>query len=298
VLRVLRCRDRNVPILVGDGADPASVVTALARRVVAGTVTIEWRDARVVALDAPSVGASTRDLDEFTRRLQLILSELRADKEVILFLSEFDPRMAAVGAVAMLGLGQLVVAAAARQFRCVGGLTPSLYRRRVKRHGPLPAPFRPILVRPLSVDDTLQILHGLRVQYSHQHSVSYTDEAMRAAVELSQAQIPNCRLPDTALQVLDLAGSTAQWGNAPLPPNLDPITARIVELQRAKVEAIANQQFEQAAKFRDEAAKLAQGKSELVREWQARTGEWTGVVDVADIAEAVRLLAQFEPRVE
>jgi ATP-dependent Clp protease ATP-binding subunit ClpC len=287
VLMVLGCLTQNNPVLVGEpGVGKAAVVRKLAQRIASQ----EWPDTvrgrRVVAIDLDST--LTADQRVFKSAIQSIVGEMRRAGNVLLYIVDLyalvgADRWRAGGATAMLRS-----ALAQGQFQCIVTATPREYEAYVAGDGFLTHFFQPVRIEPPSREEALEILRGLRPSYERHHGVVVTDDALEAAVELSERHLTDRCLPGKALQVLDQAGALAGLAAPSPPPELQQLAKQMEELNQKKEEAIAEQDFETGASFRDQIEKVKRQRAAVMREGQESRGKIIGRVDKETVAEAVR----------
>jgi ATP-dependent Clp protease ATP-binding subunit ClpC len=294
VMAALCCRTGNVPLLVGHGSGPASVVAGLARRLVGGRVPDEFAGARVVALDDVKLAVGCKDRSQFADRLLALATELQIAKNVILYLWDMSPALALDRLAEPGPWRQLALAAADRQFACVGAVTPERFRRLAAEGGPLPAAFLPIRVAPATREAALETVRSLQNRYADHHRVRYAEAALAAAVERA-GRLPGVWLPDAALRLLDLAGAQARLRSAAEAPDVRPIEAEIEALNAAKEAAVAEQDFARAASLRDQADQLKKRKDALLRESRERKAQAAVEVGPDDVAAAARRVEAAAP---
>jgi ATP-dependent Clp protease ATP-binding subunit ClpC len=216
------------------------------------------------------------------------MNEVRRAKNTILFIDELHTLVGAGGAEGAIDASNVLKPALARgEIQCIGATTLDEYRKYIEKDSALARRFQEILIDPTSPEDTVKILRGLRDRYEEHHRVQITDDAVQAAVELSDRYITGRCLPDKAIDVIDEAGARVRLKSMSKPPNLKEIDEEVEALNRQKEEAVANQDFEQAARLRDQADKLKKKKQQITKEWREKSRENGGVVDEDVIAEVV-----------
>jgi ATP-dependent Clp protease ATP-binding subunit ClpC len=216
------------------------------------------------------------------------MNEVRRAKNTILFIDELHTLVGAGGAEGAIDASNVLKPALARgEIQCIGATTLDEYRKYIEKDSALARRFQEILIDPTSPDDTVKILRGLRDRYEEHHRVQITDDAIQSAVELSDRYITGRCLPDKAIDVIDEAGARVRLKSMSKPPNLKEIDEEVEALNRQKEEAVANQDFEQAARLRDQADKLKKKKQQITKEWREKSRENGGVVDEDVIAEVV-----------
>ena len=289
VIQILSRRKKNNPVLIGEpGVGKTAIVEGLAQRITDGQVPATLRGKELVTLDLASVVAGTKYRGQFEERLKQIMAEIRENEDVILFIDELHTIVGAGGAEGAIDASNMLKPALARgEIQCIGATTMDEYRKFIEKDGALDRRFQTVIVNPPSEEETVEILFGLRDRYEAHHRVKFQDEAIRAAVWLSNRYISGRALPDKAIDVIDEAGSRARLSLAVVPPDLQELESRIQEVVREKEAAIQAQEFEKAAGFRDQEKELKRRLAELKKSWQVEAGEATAVVDVRMICRVI-----------
>src|SRR4051812_36747840 len=287
-VEVLSRRRKNNPVLIGEaGVGKTAIVEGIAAQIVEGDVPETLRDRRLVEIDLTGLVAGTRYRGDFEERLKKVIDEIREHSdEVIVFIDELHTVVGAGASEGSSGAGNMLKPALARgELHIIGAPTLEEYRRNIEKDAALERRFQPILVAEPSVEDTVQILCGLRDRYEAHHQVRFTDEAVVGAVELSDRYITDRHLPDKAIDLIDQAGARVRRRVKTPPTDLRGLEQEVERLQREKDQAVAAEQYERASDLRDQVAEAQQ------RLQQARDGggEGAGVpeVGVEDIAEVV-----------
>jgi len=285
-IEVLSRRGKNNPVLIGEaGVGKTAIVEGIAQRIADDEVPRMLSGKRVVQLELSGVVAGTRYRGDFEERLKKIIDEIREHgDELIIFIDELHTLVGAGGsAEGGMDAGNMVKPALARgELHVVGATTLDEYRKNIEKDAALARRFQPILVPEPTIEDTLAILHGLRDRYEAHHQVRYTDEALAAAVELSDRYITDRFLPDKAIDLIDQAGARVRLRTRTPGVDLRDLERRIEELQRDKDQAISSEQYEQASRLRDEIEETRR-QIEQRREGESAVPE----VVVNDIAEVV-----------
>ncbi|MCZ6572823.1 MAG: ATP-dependent Clp protease ATP-binding subunit, partial [Planctomycetota bacterium] len=256
--------------------------------VVSGEVPEVLRNKRLVVLDLAMMVAGTKYRGQFEERIKAVMTEVRRSKNVILFIDELHTLVGAGGAEGAIDASNVLKPALSRgELQCIGATTLDEYRKYIEKDGALERRFQQILVDPPSKEEALAILLGLRDKYEAHHRVSYTDDALGEAVELSTRYITGRYLPDKAIDVMDEAGARIRLRAMTHPPNLKELEAEIGRLDKEKEEAVAGQDFERAARLRDQVCKLRKKKEQALKEWRETSREEDGVVDMDVIQETV-----------
>ena len=289
VIQVLSRRTKNNPVLLGEaGVGKTAIVEGLAQSVITGDVPEVLRGRRIVVLDLAMMVAGTKYRGQFEERIKAVMTEVRRSRNVILFIDELHTLVGAGGAEGAIDASNVLKPALSRgEVQCIGATTLDEYRKYIEKDGALERRFQTVMVNPPTRDEAYEILRGLREKYEAHHRIKYTDDALRASVELSSRYINGRFLPDKAIDVMDEAGARLRLRSMTQPPDLKEMEAEIVRLEREKDEAVAAQDFERAAKLRDEAQKVRRRKDQLLREWREETQSVTGVADEEVIRETV-----------
>src|SRR5271165_5051824 len=289
VIQILSRRQKNNPVLLGEaGVGKTAIVEGLAQLVIDSNVPELLRDRRIVVLDLAMMVAGTKYRGQFEERIKAVMNEVRRAKNTILFIDELHTLVGAGGAEGAIDASNVLKPALARgEVQCIGATTLDEYRKYIEKDGALERRFQTIVVEPPSKTEALEILRGLRDRYEAHHRVQITDDALEAAVELSDRYITGRCLPDKAIDVVDESGARVRLKAMTRPPDLKELDEQIERLNQDKEEAVANQDFERAAALRDQADKLKKKKETITREWRERSKEVDGTVDEEVIAEVV-----------
>ncbi len=289
VIQVLSRRKKNNPILIGEpGVGKTAIAEGLAQRIVENRVPEILKDRRICTLDLASVVAGTKYRGQFEERLKSIINEIRQSDDVIIFIDEIHTIVGAGGAEGAIDASNMLKPALARgELQCIGATTLDEYRKHIEKDGALERRFQPIMVNPPTEDETTQIILGLRDKYEAHHRVKISDDAVRAAVYLSERYIHDRFLPDKAIDVIDEAGSRARLAVVTAPSELQDLENEIEEIAREKESAIQAQEFEKAARFRDREKELRRRLDEMRRTWQETKQVQETTVDARDIATVV-----------
>lgn len=289
VIQILSRRTKNNPVLIGEpGVGKTAIAEGLAQRIVENKVPEILTGKRVITLDLSAVIAGSKYRGEFEERLKKIMDEIKANGNVILFIDELHTLIGAGAAEGAIDAANILKPALARgELQCVGATTLDEYRKYVERDAALERRFQPINVGEPTVEEAILILKGLRDRYEAHHRVKITDEAIKAAVTLSDRYISDRFLPDKAIDLVDEAASRVRLQSFTAPPDLKDLEAKMESLRKEKEAAVLSQEFEKAAQFRDQEHKIKQRLEELKGEWENQRGLEKSVVSEEDIAHIV-----------
>jgi len=289
VIQILSRRTKNNPVLIGDpGVGKTAVVEGLAQRIVTGNVPEILLEKRLVTLDLASLVAGTKYRGEFEERLQKVVEEIIQEKDIIIFIDELHTIIGAGAAEGAIDAANILKPALARgELQCIGATTLDEYRKHIERDSALERRFQPITVEEPSLEETVQILMGLRDKYEAHHRVRITDDALIAAARLSDRYINDRFLPDKAIDLMDEAGSRVRLHALTTPQDVKDLEERIEETRKEKEAAVNNQEFEKAAQLRDEESKFKQELDDKRISWQQQKGGKELEVTAEDIAQIV-----------
>lgn len=289
VIQILCRRTKNNPVLIGEaGVGKTAIVEGLAQEIASGIVPEILLDKKVVTLDLALMVAGTKYRGQFEERIKAVMDEIRRAKNIILFIDELHTIVGAGAAEGAMDASNIVKPALSRgELQCVGATTLGEYRKYIEKDGALDRRFQAVKIEAPSVDETIQILKGIRANYEEHHKVQYTDEALEMAAKQSDRYITARYLPDKAIDVLDEAGSSVRIAALKRPPEVEAIEKEIEKVSAKKEEAISKQSFELAAKIRDKEKKLQVAKDELIQKWRASREEAKVIVDVEDILKVI-----------
>ena len=288
-MQILARRTKNNPVLLGEaGVGKTAIVEGFAQRVVEGAVPELLMDKRIVVLDLAMMVAGTKYRGQFEERIKAVMNEVRRAKNTILFIDELHTLVGAGGAEGAIDASNVLKPALSRgEIQCIGATTLDEYRKYIEKDTALDRRFQIVMIEPSSVEETVQILKGLRDRYEKHHHVQITDDAIESAVELSGRYITGRCLPDKAIDVIDEAGARIHLKSMTRPPDLKEIDQEVEQLNHEKEEAVANQDFEKAAALRDKADKLKEKKEQITDQWREKSRQTDGMVDEEVIAEVV-----------
>ncbi len=289
VLEILCRRTKNNPCFIGDpGVGKTAIVEGLAQKIVEGNIPEILKNKRVVTLDMSSLLAGSKYRGEFEERLKKVMDEIRKAKDIILFIDEVHTIIGAGGAEGAIDASNILKPALARgEIQCVGATTIDEYRKYIEKDAALERRFQPVMVGEPTKEEALQILKGVRDKYEAHHGVKITDEALEAAVSLSDRYITDRYLPDKAIDLIDEAASKVRIENLTAPPDLKALEEEIEKMTKEKEDAINLQDFEKAADLRDQEKDLKNKLESSKMNWRSETNSNIKVVGEKEIASVV-----------
>ncbi|WP_126992985.1 ATP-dependent Clp protease ATP-binding subunit [Thermosipho globiformans] len=289
VMQVLVRRKKNNPVLIGDpGVGKSAIVEGLAQKIVNGEVPEPLKGKTIFSLDVASLVAGTKYRGEFEKRMKKLLQVLKNQKDIILFIDEIHMIVGAGSAEGAVDAANILKPALARgEIKCIGATTPDEYRKFIEKDAALERRFQKIYVQEPTPEMTIRILQGLKPKYEKHHKVKYTDEALEAAVYLSQRYISDHFLPDKAIDVIDEAGARARLKAFVMPKELLSFKEKIEDIKLKKEIAAANQEYEKAAKLKEEENELKEEFNIRYTEWKKNVETSVVVVGVEEIEEVV-----------
>jgi len=291
VIEVLSRRTKNNPVLIGEpGVGKTAIAEGLAQQIVNNEIPETLRDKRVMVLDMGTVVAGTKYRGEFEDRLKKVMDEIRQAGNVILFIDELHTLIGAGGAEGAIDASNILKPSLARgELQCIGATTLDEYRKYIEKDAALERRFQPIQVNEPTVEESIEIIKGLRDRYEAHHRVKITDEAIVAAAKMSDRYISDRFLPDKAIDLIDEAGSKVRLRSYTTPPDLKELEARLEAARSEKNEAVQSQEFEKAASLRDAEQKLKDELDQTKKEWKEKQGKEESEVTVEDIAKVVSM---------
>ena len=272
VTQILSRRKKNNPVLIGEpGVGKTAIAEGLAQRTVVGKVPQILEDKRIVTLDMASLVAGTKYRGQFEERLKAVMNEILNSKDVIIFIDELHTIVGAGGAEGSLDASNIFKPALSRgELQCIGATTLNEYRKYIEKDGALDRRFQTVMIDPPSTADTIEILKGLRSRYEEHHKVTITDEAILAAVHLSDRYISGKFQPDKAIDIVDETGSRAHLSAYTKPDTFAQLEDEIAKLSAQKEAAVKSQEFERAAQLRDNIKFKKEEHEKLKQEWEEK----------------------------
>ncbi len=289
IIQILSRRKKNNPCLIGEpGVGKTAIVEGLAQAIVQKKIPEILEDKRVVTLDMASIVAGTKYRGQFEERLKALMVELQKNRDVIIFIDELHTIVGAGGSEGSLDASNIFKPALARgDLQCIGATTLDEYRKFIEKDGALERRFQTILVDPPSVTETLQIMKGLRPKYENHHKVTYTDDALESAVQLSERYMSDRALPDKAIDILDEAGARVRLTSLEIPPEMRAKETDLDVIIKNKEGAVENQDYEKAAKLRDEQDTLKAEIAEMKVKWREDRKQELLIVNQDHIREVI-----------
>ncbi len=289
VIQVLCRRSKNNPVLLGEaGVGKTAIVEGLATQILNKDVPEILNGKRIVALDLAMMVAGTKYRGQFEERIKAVMSEVRRAKNVILFIDELHTLVGAGGAEGAIDAANVLKPSLSRgEIQCIGATTMDEYRKYIEKDGALERRFQTIIVNPPNSEETVAILHGLRDRYESHHKVTFTEEALEKAVELSGRYITGRVQPDKAIDVIDEAGARIRLKTMARPLDLTDMQANIEQAQADKDQAVRDADYERAAELRDKIDHLRKEMDDREHAWREEAAEAGGTVDEEVVAEVV-----------
>jgi ATP-dependent Clp protease ATP-binding subunit ClpC len=289
-LILILCRRRkNNPVLIGEaGVGKTAIVEGLAQRIVKGEVPDNLRKKKLITLDLALMIAGTKYRGQFEERIKAVMDEIKKHGNILLFIDELHTIVGAGAAEGAIDASNILKPALSRgELQCIGATTLDEYRKHIEKDAALERRFQKIIVQPPSVEDTIEILKGLKKKYEEHHNVVITDEALEAAAILSDRYVHGRFLPDKAIDLLDEAGARMRVAMMNQPSDIAKLESQIEETRRAKEKAISTQEYEKAARLRDDEKKLREKLQSIRSEWETHKEEHQVPVDEDAVAQVV-----------
>ncbi|MGV3560857.1 ATP-dependent Clp protease ATP-binding subunit [Larkinella arboricola] len=292
VAQILSRRKKNNPILIGEpGVGKTAIAEGLALRIVQKKVSRVLFGKRVVTLDLASLVAGTKYRGQFEERMKAVMNELEKSPEVILFIDELHTIVGAGGASGSLDASNMFKPALARgDIQCIGATTLDEYRQYIEKDGALARRFQVVMVDATSVEETIEILNNIKDKYEDHHHVNYTQEAVEAAVKLSERYISDRFLPDKAIDVLDEVGARVHISNISVPEDILKLEESIENIKKEKNQVVKSQKYEEAAQLRDKEKRLIDQLDRAKLAWEEETKKKRYTVTEENVAEVVAMM--------
>ena len=292
IIEILGRRKKNNPILIGEpGVGKSAIVEGLAQLIAEHHTSPMLFGKRIYTLDMTGVVAGTKYRGQFEERLKLLMKELEANPDVIVFIDEIHTIIGAGSTPGSMDAANIMKPALARgTIQCIGATTLDEYRNSIEKDGALERRFQKVQVEPTTNEETLQILHNIKDRYEQHHHVTYTDEALMACVKLSDRYVTDRFMPDKAIDAMDETGSRVHLGNTQIPPEIIETEKEITRIKEMKQLAVKNQDFELAAGYRDRQTQLEGTLKTLNERWSKGEGEERQVVDAEQVAEVISMM--------
>ena len=289
VMQVLARRQKNNPLILGDpGVGKTAVVEGLAQLIAGGNVPDILRGKQIWTLDVAALVAGSKYRGEFEERLKKVINEVEAAQDAILFIDEIHTIIGAGSAEGSIDAASILKPPLSRgEIQVIGATTSEEYRKHIEKDSALERRFQPVYIDEPSVADTIEILHGLQDRYESHHHVHYTEDALMAAVTLSNRYVQDRFLPDKAIDIIDEAGARTRVHKMALPPELAQVDEELARVREDKSRAAEVQEFEEAARLRDKEKELTAQRTKLEQEWRERMDANVITVDEQDIADVV-----------
>ena len=289
ICQILSRRKKNNPIILGDpGVGKTALVEAIAQRIVDKKVAMTLTGKRIISLNISNIVAGTKYRGEFEERMKKIVDELKANKDIIVFVDEIHTLVGAGGVSGSLDASNILKPALARgQVQCIGATTLDEYRENIEPDGALTRRFQEVFIDPPSIVDSIEILNRIKGNYEDYHAVEYTEEALEACVVLSDRYVTQRELPDKAIDLMDEAGAKVHLSQVKMPESIKEAELEVEKSKNQKLKAVAEQDYEKAAAFRDAELKKRDAVDETIAKWQEDLSFNRKKVTYDDIAETI-----------
>lgn len=292
VIEVLSRRTKNNPVLIGEpGVGKTAIAEGLAQAIIHNEVPENLKGKRVMSLDMGTVVAGTKYRGEFEERMKKLMDEIHKAGNVVLFIDELHTLIGAGGAEGAIDASNILKPALARgELQCIGATTLDEFRKHIEKDAALERRFQSVIVNEPNTDDAYLILKGLRDRYEAHHRITITDEALEAAVRMSDRYIQDRFLPDKAIDLIDEASAKVRLRSYATPPDLKDLEARLDTVKKEKNSAVQSQEFESAANYRDQQTKIERQVKECEENWKKEQGQSSQSVMASDIELVVAIM--------
>ena len=293
VSQILSRRKKNNPLLIGEpGVGKSAIAEGLALRIVERKVSRLLYNKRVISLDLASVVAGTKYRGQFEERMKAVMNEIEKNKDIILFIDEIHTIVGAGGAMGSLDASNMFKPALARgEIQCIGATTLDEYRKYIEKDGALERRFQKIIVEPTSIDETIEILNNIKHKYEDHHNVKYSEDAIKACVNLTDRYINDRNLPDKAIDAMDEAGSRVHITNMDVPKEIVDLEKKLESVRLKKNSVVKNQKYEEAARLRDDEKKIEKELLDQQIMWDDELKKKRELVSEDNIIEVVSLIS-------
>ena len=292
VIEILGRRKKNNPILIGEpGVGKSAIVEGLAQMISSRHCSPMLFNKRIITLDMTGVVAGTKYRGQFEERMKMLVKELEQNPDIIIFIDEIHTMIGAGSAAGTMDAANILKPALARgTIQCIGATTLDEYRNSIEKDGALERRFQKVLVEPTTDEETLQILRNVRGRYEYHHHVTYSNEALEACVKLTARYVTDRFMPDKAIDAMDETGSRVHLQNANIPPEIAEKEKEIKQVRERKQQAVGNQNFEQAASYRDRETVLNRELQELNQKWLSGEVDVRQEVTAEQVADVVSMM--------
>lgn len=292
VSQILSRRKKNNPILIGEpGVGKSAIAEGLALRITQRKCSRILFNRRIMVLDLASMVAGTKYRGQFEERVKALMAELEKAPDIILFIDEIHTMIGAGGASGSLDASNMFKPALARgEIQIIGATTLDEYRKHIEKDGALERRFQKVMIEPASAEESLEILNNIKDKYEDHHHVTYTEDAIKCCVDLTDRYMSDRFLPDKAIDALDEAGSRVHISNMVVPKEIVDIEKKIQDIKDKKAEVVRGQKYEEAAKLRDVEKQLASALEEARQNWENESKEHRQIVTEENVAEVVSMM--------
>lgn len=292
VAQILSRRKKNNPVLIGEpGVGKSAIVEGLAQRIVERKVSRVLFGKRLVSLDMSSIVAGTKYRGQFEERMKNVIAELKANPDIIVFIDEIHTLVGAGNQAGQMDAANMMKPALARgELQCIGATTLEEYRQSIEKDGALERRFQKIIVNPTTTEETLQILHNIKSRYEEHHNVTYTDEALKACVQLTERYVSDRSFPDKAIDALDEVGARVHLCNVTVSKEIEEQENAIAAATAQKEKAVKSQNYELAARYRDTERQLQEQLTAMRKQWEESVEEKRETVDENMVAETISMM--------